>query len=668
MISRIRRALSSFWSPRKRASEQHRTLDKAITQPVEKHLPAQEPLAAASVEQDTPGLDLILASSSPTFNPLNSSEVEEPQIPPSLTSTPSKKAEADVTNYLPPSVEDATDEDLGSPFQLLTPPTSKPKNKKKKRDFDPAYFPLKEDFSDKDLDGPTLVENELSCRRGSTRCIGPTRKRKRVSDRDPTFSLSSEPQDSTDSDLEWDTLVDNSKNKRKRKTKSNGDSIMLRKDEHSEGHSNVPNTPAGSRFIDSQSGGTLLERDSEWSEAESGTGSVRHHTPASQSGHIISRVPSMGSTPSKKCRKSDSRDDPYLPPRDIVNRQLRKSIVAPDAVESNLSDEEEWTEDPVWKHDKNEVASDFSIEKAKRWAEAVKLPNGQWAEAEQDLFFRLAMRGFEPLVPNNWHLDFPTLPDTLFAIRDGQSEPLIQALSDREFRGRLFFPGVEISRVAYLLTRRNSAIKSLNDLFSLGSRVRDRRSTPLRPEPIIKRTVKKYLDWALRDANMHNRPNAIPVYHIYAMRKGESTRAALDTLNRRLISLAKRYRDALRLTPSIENPENEANDEKETQAQYVSQRKFPVLTGFLICGPIIAVTTLDSDPNTYPDLDSGVSCKFIAQFDVCENGQDVWNAFAIAITVMRIRKTMIELEEEGKGEWMWMIDDHCPQDDTDEDL
>lgn len=679
MISKIRRSLSLLL-PRKHASRQHKAPAKTVTRPVAKDLQEQESPSAVSVEnverQDVPALEPTSRSPSSDSNLLKTPELGGPQLPTPPTST--KKEGTDNTNYLLPSVEDARDEDLGSPitflcqrssrsastdkFQPLTPPTSKPK-KRKRRDSDPTYYPLDDDFSDdsENLDGQTLVENELA---SISECKRSTRKRKRVSNRDPTFRLSSVLQDSTDSDLEGDTLIDSVKKKRKRKTKNKTNGVStVSQNKHSEDCSDVPNTYTSSRSVGHQPRGTLWDTDSKWSGDESGDGLVRHHTRASLSGDLISKVSSRGSTPSKRSRSS-LRDAPYLPPRETVNRRLTKSIVAPDAIEGDMSDEEEWTEkNAVRKHDKNEVASDFSMEKAKRWAGAVTLPDGKWAEAEQDLYFRLAMRGFEPLVPNNWHLDFPTLPDTLFALRDGP-EPLIQALSDKEFRGK---SSLQILQATYLLTRRNPAIKFLGDLFSLGSRVRDRKSTPLGPESIIERTVKRYLGWALRDANIHNRPNAIPVYDIYTLRKGQSTREAVTRLNCRLVSLAKRYRDSLRLAQSIENPDNEGNHGRETQVQYSRERKFPVLTGFLICGPIVAVTTLDSDPNACPDLDSGVSCKLIAQFDMGEHGQDVWNALAIAITVMRVRKTMIELEEEGQGDWMWMIDDKYPHDDTDED-
>lgn len=86
--------------------------------------------------------------------------------------------------------------------------------------------------------------------------------------------------------------------------------------------------------------------------------------------------------------------------------------------------------------DENEAKSKFDLEKAKRWAHAVKLPLGQWADAERDLYFRLAMRGFEPLIPSNWKSDFSTLPESLFSTHDA-GDAIIMSKSDKDFRGTL---------------------------------------------------------------------------------------------------------------------------------------------------------------------------------------------------------------------------------------
>lgn len=102
------------------------------------------------------------------------------------------------------------------------------------------------------------------------------------------------------------------------------------------------------------------------------------------------------------------------------------------------SDEEKEEEDTfrVPKNEKTSLVFDFSVEKARRWAEAINLPDGVFNDEESDLFFRLAMRGFEPLVPRHWKYDFPTLPDLLFPSREDKTKTLIQALEGSNFYGK----------------------------------------------------------------------------------------------------------------------------------------------------------------------------------------------------------------------------------------
>jgi hypothetical protein len=210
-------------------------------------------------------------------------------------------------------------------------------------------------------------------------------------------------------------------------------------------------------------------------------------------------------------------------------------------------------------------------------------------------------------------------------------------------------------------------IKHLNDLFSLSGRVRDRIFVRLRPEPNIKRHIRQYIFWALRDANLHNRPNAIPVHTIYAMKAGQSTRSALDGLNGRLISLARRYRRALCLTPDVDDSSStEGSISITPRLEYKPGCTFPVLIGFLVCGPIVALTTLDSSPTSHPDL-ALATCRLMCYFDMGEAGQDVWNALTVAIAIMHVRKHMAKMEEEGRDEWLWMIDDSVDPD-TDADI
>ncbi|EGC44559.1 conserved hypothetical protein [Histoplasma capsulatum var. duboisii H88] len=332
-------------------------------------------------------------------------------------------------------------------------------------------------------------------------------------------------------------------------------------------------------------------------------------------------------------------DGTYRPSPHAVDKNLTKRTVH-QTVENELSEEEVvGRQHIVSKNERKEVAFDFSLERAERWVAAIKLPKGYWAEAEEDLFYRLAMRGFEPLVPSNWQLDFSTLPESLFGLPGDITPPYISATGGSDFR----------------------AINALTDLFELGSQVRDRQSVHLRPEPVIRRAITRYIKWALYDSNLLNRPNAIPVHAIYSLKPSESTRDALQTLNHRLVILANRYRVAWKVAPSVEtsfdekknNTKNDENDRCDSDNRY-SSRSFPVITGFLVCGPILALLTLNSDPKVHPILDSRFSAKFISQFDFGEIAQDVWNSFAVAIAVVRMRKTMTQLEAEGQGDVMWM--------------
>ncbi|KAL1855439.1 hypothetical protein Plec18167_005945 [Paecilomyces lecythidis] len=376
--------------------------------------------------------------------------------------------------------------------------------------------------------------------------------------------------------------------------------------------------------------GTWLETDENWSEGELTNGYVRHNTPISVSEDGMSIVSSKASRRSKNA-KPHSNDEAYRPSPATSNKSFRKSIVKIEIEDTDDSgDEDLWSEkNAVYDNDKSEISFDFSVERARRWAQAVELPPGQWAEAEKDLFFRLSMRGFEPIIPDSWHLDFPTLPGSLFAV-EGGPEPLIQVFSGTEFH----------------------AIKYLADLLSLGCRVRDRMSVGLRPELIVKRTIQKYINWAERDGQLNHCNSGIPIYHIYCMKKGESTRAAIQKLEKGLISTGVEYQAAL---------------QTESFAHSDAIDYYPVITGFLVCGPIVAVMTLNSASEAFSDASSDTLCKLISQFDFCDDGQDVWNALAIALTVIRIRKTMLELAEKGRGGWL-LPPVNCIQSIEDEDL
>lgn len=159
----------------------------------------------------------------------------------------------------------------------------------------------------------------------------------------------------------------------------------------------------------------------------------------------------------------------------------------------------------------------------------------------------------------------------------------------------------------------------------------------------------------MRDADIHDKLGTIPVYTIHSQKEGESVVSAVSKLNNRLGKLAKRYHDALGMSPRSTSPRKvktagaHIKQELDIDMRITSRRNFPLFVGFVICGPIVAILTLDTDPLSPKGWGEGTGSKFISQFDVGERGQDVWTSLALAITIMHIRKTMIQLADGGKS-------------------
>jgi hypothetical protein len=267
-----------------------------------------------------------------------------------------------------------------------------------------------------------------------------------------------------------------------------------------------------------------------------------------------------------------------------------------------------------------------------RYQAAMTLPenSGIWAEAERDLFFRLALRGFEPLLPPNWMLDFPTYPLSLYSSENSPA-PLLKSLSGNDFR----------------------ATHALQDLNLMGSRIRDRAllPTPLRPEPIISASVTAYIDWALHDATMHpsQRPAALPVHIVSALQKSQSTHAAITNITAQLHRLAALHRRRRNIRESIERDVTPASDASATHVlSDGDDDTLPILTGLLICSSLVVVVTMNAHavPASSASVEHEESgLRFIATFDFSEGGMDVWNALAVAIVGMHIRKMMVRQYE-----------------------
>lgn len=123
-------------------------------------------------------------------------------------------------------------------------------------------------------------------------------------------------------------------------------------------------------------------------------------------------------------------------------------------------------------------------------------------------------------------------------------------------------------------------------------------------------------------------------------------------------------------------------------SDHAADEEFPILYGFFLCGPILAMLTTATSSVTMQQQqqqnnNNGSSSaatttnghhrhhgswagKLISQFDLGERGQDVWNSLAIAITAMYIRATMMKVKD-GAKRGVWKFPDDVVFD-VDEDL
>ncbi|KAL9106105.1 MAG: hypothetical protein Q9227_008805 [Pyrenula ochraceoflavens] len=358
-------------------------------------------------------------------------------------------------------------------------------------------------------------------------------------------------------------------------------------------------------------------------------------------------------------------DRDWTPNRQMIDRDLRNNIVPRNALDS----EDEYFEDEIYtdktrlrKDDRREIPSDYQFERSKRFAEATELPanSGVWTLSEKDLFYRLAMRGFEPLIPGNWSMDFTTFPQTIFDV-DGGEPALIQSNARREFR----------------------AIFNLRSLVMMGMRARDRRLVDLPCEPIMRTIMNSFISWALLDSGLHpsQRPNTIPIHAVATKRHSERADNVISRVNKKLSKLAERYKAFHNIHTSVEQNDlssDSSNYLNETTVSEDDDPRFPILTGFIILSTIIVIVTHDSHRSSsfssfsspssashrtssttslincsakpkQRDWEAESGLRFIGSFDFSETGMDVWNALALAIVVMRIRKSMAEMCEAMTG-------------------
>ncbi|KAK4946480.1 hypothetical protein LTR28_007807, partial [Elasticomyces elasticus] len=93
-----------------------------------------------------------------------------------------------------------------------------------------------------------------------------------------------------------------------------------------------------------------------------------------------------------------------------------------------------------------------------------------WDGSSSILVQKISLRGFKPLLPKHWSIDFNFLPTALFTA-DIKEDAFIESLSDKDFR----------------------ATKALTSLIELGSAVRDNLVCHIAPEALLERAISQYI-------------------------------------------------------------------------------------------------------------------------------------------------------------------------------
>ncbi|KAJ5782995.1 hypothetical protein N7457_004769 [Penicillium paradoxum] len=279
-----------------------------------------------------------------------------------------------------------------------------------------------------------------------------------------------------------------------------------------------------------------------------------------------------------------------------------KTMSEPSEVECDS--EEEFS---IPKGERNELLNNLTRERAKRLLDTVELPQGHHLSPDEQRTARqLLTRGCMPTIHRHWEKDFSTLPESLFFNeKDDDSRHTESNFVLGNDRGSEFY-----------------AIRAFQELLKICGNVRDYANIlETCPSTYIKRSIEKYLRWALTDAGIVVQPTTIPVHFIYCKRQTESSKDAFDKVAKKLTKLSDTWKSQLGSSHGIRNV-------------------WPAVIGLVICGPVLSTITLNTNPKPQASI-PGI--KFLGHFDLSDFDNDVWNTLAVAIMVMHIKRTMRKL-------------------------
>ncbi|KAK4237743.1 hypothetical protein C8A03DRAFT_15745 [Achaetomium macrosporum] len=342
---------------------------------------------------------------------------------------------------------------------------------------------------------------------------------------------------------------------------------------------------------------------------------------------------------------------------------LRKAVVGPP--EEQRSDEEE--DDEIDYEDLEEASSDDGSTSSdwdaygslplimNEYEEAAARLEGSydWNEDQKKLHKLIYMRGLHPMLPSWWRLSFKMW---------GVTQPHLDDV---------FTPKHSKKRVAiHAYGNEVAATKALESLFYLSQTVTDFEEIGYESKisPTVVKGIRSYIRWALRDAGIDG-SRTLPNMFVQAyppdfdddyesvdsnftpspasskgsddgsdalgkeqdegddpadvQRAQRFTRAVSRDLERRLLNMGQRWRDALR---------------NRSGKGYIAQP--PTLYAFAVIQHIVMLASHDSSESTNPVV-------VLEQVRLNDRGQWLWNALSIALPINMARDALNDMWDTG---------------------
>ena len=175
-----------------------------------------------------------------------------------------------------------------------------------------------------------------------------------------------------------------------------------------------------------------------------------------------------------------------------------------------------------------------------------------------------------------------------------------------------------------------SDVNVFRRLMNAGSWVRNNVASDISPERPILHELQSYYKWSLRDGEIQQKEHIPVIAIVTTTNADESVRKLVHRLTKKLHALGKQYR-----AKWLDHACNQDNGDE----RYVHE--LPTMYGFLIKSSVLSIVTYDSAKGDFP-------IKTVISMDWARKGQAFWYALAVAITMVRARNYLIQLDEEGE--------------------